>query len=52
MRRYRLTPEAARDLDEIIDFIAADHPAAADRIAAPVVASHSRDEMLAEADRR
>jgi toxin ParE1/3/4 len=32
MSRYRLTPEARRDLDEITDFIAADNPAAAERL--------------------
>ncbi len=32
MNLYRLTPEAARDLDEIIDFIAQDHPKAAARL--------------------
>jgi len=32
MKRYRLTPEAAKDLDEITDFIAADDPTAADRL--------------------
>jgi len=32
MKPYRLTPEAARDLDEITDFIAADDPPAADRL--------------------
>ncbi len=29
MKRYRLTPEAAHDLDEISGFIAADNPRAA-----------------------
>ena len=32
MKRYRLTPEAAHDLDEITDFIAADNPRAAARL--------------------
>jgi toxin ParE1/3/4 len=32
MKRYRFTPEAEKDLDEITDFIAADDPAAAYRL--------------------
>lgn len=32
MNRYRLTPEAANDLDEITGFIAADNPQAAARL--------------------
>ncbi len=32
MKRYRLTPVAAKDLDEITDYIAAYDPAAADRL--------------------
>jgi toxin ParE1/3/4 len=32
MKRFRLTPEAEKDLDEITDFIAADDPAAAYRL--------------------
>jgi toxin ParE1/3/4 len=32
MRRYRLTPEAANDLDEITDYIASDNPTAAARL--------------------
>ena len=32
MKRYRLTPEAENDLDEITDFIAADDPAVAHRL--------------------
>ncbi len=32
MRRYRLTPVADKDLDEIADFIADDDPAAALRL--------------------
>jgi len=32
MKRYRLTPKAEKDLDEISDFIAADDPAAAIRL--------------------
>jgi toxin ParE1/3/4 len=32
MKRYRLTPEAENDLDEITDFLAADHPTAAARL--------------------
>ncbi len=32
MKRYRLTPEAEKDLDEISDFIAADDPVAAIRL--------------------
>lgn len=32
MKRYRLTPEAEKDLDEITDFIAADDPIAANRL--------------------
>jgi toxin ParE1/3/4 len=32
MKRYRLTPEAEKDLDEITDFIAADDPVAANRL--------------------
>jgi toxin ParE1/3/4 len=32
MSRYRLTPEAAKDLDEIANFIAPDYPAASIRL--------------------
>jgi toxin ParE1/3/4 len=32
MKRFRLTPEAEKDLDEITDFIEADDPAAAYRL--------------------
>ena len=32
MNRYRLTPVAVKDLEEIADFIAADNPAAANRL--------------------
>ncbi len=32
MKRYRLTPEAEKDLDEISDFIATDDPVAAIRL--------------------
>ena len=33
MKRYILTPEAARDLDEITSYVATDNPRAADRFA-------------------
>jgi toxin ParE1/3/4 len=32
VKRYRLTPEAEKDLDDITDFIATDDPAAASRL--------------------
>jgi toxin ParE1/3/4 len=32
MNRYRLTPAAEKDLDQITDFIATDNPAAAHRL--------------------
>ena len=32
MKRYRFTPEAEKDLDEITDFISADDPVAAYRL--------------------
>jgi plasmid stabilization system protein ParE len=32
MRRYRLTPQAENDLGEILDYIAADDPVAANRL--------------------
>ncbi len=32
MSRYRLTPEALRDLDEIVDYISRENPAAALRV--------------------
>jgi toxin ParE1/3/4 len=45
MRRYRLTPQAEKDLDEILDSIAADDPAAANRL---IDSIESKCQALAE----
>lgn len=42
MSRFLLSPEARADLEEIVDFIAADNPAAAERVLGELKAAMQR----------